>query len=157
MQSEVKQFCAQSRDFFASSAMVFRTLEGLPPNLVSLQNAIAEQTIENTEHAVRVIGSLDAISSDSKALIYQSHTIATRLQSLESQVSRSIRALISIAKDIKNILSKLQAFSKDCIEIISANGYVELISEPRNLEPILQSQAFKRILTLTVFSKEEAA
>ena len=122
IQGEVKQLCAQSRDFFASSAIAFRNLDGLPSNLVSLQNTMAEQTIENTKNAVQIIGSLEAISSDSEALICQSHSTATRVQSLESQVSRSIRALISIARDIKDILSRLKTFSKDCIEIIGANG-----------------------------------
>lgn len=122
MQSELKQFCSESRTFFASSAIAFRTFEGLPSSLISLQNVVAEQTIENTKNAVQVIGSLDAISSDSKALICQNHSTATRLQSLESQVSRLVRALISIARDIKDILRRLQTFSKDSLEIISANG-----------------------------------
>lgn len=122
MQSGLKQFCSESRTFFANSAIVFRTLEGLPSSLVSLQNVVAEQTIENTKNAVQVIGNLDAISSDSKALICQNHSTATRLQSLESQVSRSVRALISIARDIKDILRRLQTFSKDSLDIISANG-----------------------------------
>ena len=122
MQSEIMQFCVQSRDFFASSTVVFRSLESLAPNLASIQNAMAGQTVENMKNAAQVIGSLDAISSDSRALICQNRSTATRLQFLQSQVSRSIRALISIARDIKDILSRLQAFSKECTRLITANG-----------------------------------
>ena len=121
-QNEIKQFCAQSRNFFASSGIVLRNLESLAPNLASIQSGMAGQTIENTKNASQIIGSLEAISSDSKALICQSHSTATKLQSLQSQVARSIRALISIARDIKDILSRLQTFSKDFSRMVSANG-----------------------------------
>ena len=122
MQSELKQFCAQSQDFFSSSATVFRNLELLPANLASLRDSMAEQTLKDSKTAEKVIGSLDAISTESKTLIRQSQSTATRLDNLRNQVSRSIIALISIVRDIKEILISLQAFSKDLSKMIIANG-----------------------------------
>lgn len=122
MQSELKQFCAQSQDFFSSSATVFRNLELLPANLASLRDSMAEQTLKDSKTAEKVIGGLDAISIESKTLIRQSQSTATRLDNLRNQVSRSIIALISIVRDIKEILISLQAFSKDLSKMIIANG-----------------------------------
>ena len=122
MQSEVKQFCAQSQDFFTSSANVFSNLKSLPASLASLQDSMAEQISKDSKTADKVTRSLDAISIDSKLLIRQSHSTATRLESLRNQVSRSIGALILIVRDIKEILNSLQEFSKDFSGMIIANG-----------------------------------
>ena len=155
IQSEIKQIYVQSRDFFASSTIAFRNLESLAPNLAGIQKVMTEQTIENIRNTAQVIGSLDTISSDSKAMIYQSHSTARRLRSLQSQFSRSIRALISIATDIKEILSRLQSFSKYFSESIIANGSVELFSQSRKPKTIVQSQPLK-VLVLIIPLKEEA-
>ena len=148
MQSELKQFCAQSQDFFTSSATVFRNLDLLPANLASLRDSIAEQRLKDSKTADKVIGGLDSISRDSKALIRQSQSTSTMLDNLRNQVFRLTSALMLIARDIKEILISLQAFSKDLSEMILANGYVELISKPR---------CFDGLLKLIIFLKEEIA
>ena len=122
MYSEVKQLCTQSQSFLDNSTHVFDNLVKLPEDLAGLQATAAEQTIKQTHASAQIIGHLDAISSSSSALVCQGNTTVTTLGHLETRVSRSISALISIALDVKEILRRLQSFSRDFSEMMLANG-----------------------------------
>ena len=81
IQPEVKQFCAQSQDFFDRSARTFDDLETLPATMASLQITTAEHISEDVKRSMQVAEGLDAISSDTKALICQSRCNATKKDS----------------------------------------------------------------------------
>ena len=124
--SEVKQFCTQSQNFFATSSLIFKDLETLPAHITGLQTQMAEHTFRQNHTSTQVIEHLDAVSSQSRALVSQGTCTVACLGRLENQISRSISALISIARDIKEILCRLRTFSKDFSDMITANGYVFL-------------------------------
>ena len=119
---EVKQFCAQSQTFFVNSTHIFNSLGRLPGDLASLRTATTEQVSRQTHDSAQVIERLDAISLRSRALVCRGDSTGSKLEHLENRVSRSISALISIARNIKEILGRLQAFSKDFSDMITANG-----------------------------------
>ena len=122
MSSQVKQFCTQSQNFFATSSRIFKDLETLPADIAGLQTRTAEQALRQTHTSTQVTEQLHAVSSQSRNLVCQGTSTVARLGRLENQISRSISALISIAQDIKEILCRLRAFSKDFSETITANG-----------------------------------
>ena len=118
---KMNSFCAQSEKYFSNT-----NLGTLPTDIAGLQTAIAERTLRDTQTSTQVIGQLDTISSSSRLLISQGDSAVIKLGILENRVSRSISTLISIAMDIKEILRRLQTFSKDFSEMILANGCVAL-------------------------------
>ena len=122
MSSEVKQFCTQSQNFFATSSHIFKDLETLPADIAGLQTKTAEHAFRQDDTSTQVIQQLHAVSSQSRALVRQGTSTVASLGRLENQISRSISALISIARDIKEILCRLRTFSKDFSEMITANG-----------------------------------
>ena len=120
--SEINGFCAQSQHFFLNTTHIINNLGRLPMDLAGLQTAIAERTPRNTHTSTQVIEHLDAISTRSRLLISQGDSTVTKIQNLGNRVSRSISTLISIAMDVKEVLRRLQTFSKDFSEMIVANG-----------------------------------
>lgn len=126
MSSEVKQFCTQSQIFFATSSHIFKDLETLPANISDLQTRTTEQALRQDHTSTQVIEQLHAVSSQSRVLVSQGTYTVACLGRLENQISRSISALISIARDIKDILCRLRTFSKEFSEMVIANGYVIL-------------------------------
>lgn len=126
MQPEVKQFCTQSQEFFKNSTRTFNDLENLPATIAGLQITIAEHISKDVKTSMHFAEDLDAISSDTKALVCQSRCSATKMELLEDRVSRTINALISIAADIKEVLIRLRSFSKDFSEMIVSNGFAQL-------------------------------
>ena len=120
--SQIKSFCAQSQKLFSNTTHIFNNLGTLPTDLADIQTTIAEQTLRDTHTSTQVIGHLDTISSSSRLLISQGDSTVTKIGTLENRVSRSISTLISIAMDVKEVLRRLQTFSKDFSEMIVANG-----------------------------------
>ena len=121
---KIDNFCAQSQKLFSNMTHGFDNLGTLPTDIAGLQTAIAEQTLRDTQTSTQVIGQLDSISSSSRLLISQGDSTVTKLGILENRVSRSISTIILIAMDIKEILRRLQTFSKNFSEMIVANGCV---------------------------------
>lgn len=126
IQPEIKQFCAQSQEFFVNSTRTFNDLEKLPATIAGLQITIGENISKDVRKSVQITEGLDTISSDTKALVCQTRCNATKMRLLEKRVSQTTNALVSIAADIKEVLTRLRSFSKDFSEMILANGFAQM-------------------------------
>lgn len=125
IQPEVKLFCAQSQEFFKNSTRTFNDLENLPAAIAGLQITIADHISKEVRTSVQVTKDIEAISSNTKALICQSRCNAAKMGLIENRVSQTINALVSLAADIKEVLTRLRSFSKDFSEMILANGFAQ--------------------------------
>lgn len=67
---------------------------------------------------------LDALSANSNNLVQQGAVVAKTVSAIHGNLAQSLQTVISIANDVRQILSSLGTLSQELLAKIVASGYV---------------------------------
>lgn len=113
------------QDFFSRSARFYEesaNLLTLPKDLESLKVTVSRESLEQKALSTTMSKRIEEVSLTSNELRRQNSHLLKATDTISETLARYGFTLLTIAYDIKRIMSVLGAFSREVIARIAANG-----------------------------------